>query len=399
MILSMVLIIEIAILATLCFVFLYQAVFVFASLFSSQNRRTGSSIPTHRIAVLIPAHNEELLIARCLHVILSADYPEHLRNIYVVADNCSDGTKEKVESFPVVCFQREDAVKTGKGYAIQWGLEQINLREYDAVLFIDADAVVSSNIFLEMDRLLGRGERAIQVYNGTLNPEDSWLTRCGHLSDVLQFELYFKGREVLGLTSRLLGNGMCLHREVLERVPWRAYSITENWEYYCNVLLSGYRVAFTPHVCANSDQVGSLKQARSQKTRWQTGWAEVARRYVPHLLALGLKRRDLRLLDAAIDFLLPSAAMQTGIMTGAMVGVLVLNRGFLLWWTGIVGLMGCSIVVVSLLIARAGLMDYIAICYAPVYVAWKMLLRVRLIGRIGAKDWVRTVRRAKRLPE
>ena len=102
------------------------------------------------------------------------------------------------------------------------------------------------------------------MYNGTHNPEENWLTRCYHLSDIFQMLLYFKGREVLGVTSRLLGNGMCLHKEVLKAVPWRAYSITENWEYYLSVLLAGYRVAFTPSASVNSDQVVSFRQGKTK---------------------------------------------------------------------------------------------------------------------------------------
>lgn len=378
--------------------FVYEAIFVVAAVLSRNRSQGLPPAPNCQFAVLIPAHNEEDLLGRCLEAISSCQYPGHLRHVYVIADNCTDATGAIASSRSVTCWERHDVEKRGKGYAIEWALGRIDLNAYDAVLFLDADAVVSADIFSEIGKLLVKGEKAIQVYNGTLNANDNWLTRCSHLSDVFQFLLYFKGREVLGATSRLLGNGMCLHREVLERVPWSAYSITENWEYYFNVLLSGYRVAFTPHASANSDQVGTLKQAKSQKMRWQTGWTEVARKYVPQILGVGLKGRDVRVLDAAIDFLLPSAAIQAGIMLAAIIGALVLKHTLLVWWTLIVGFMGSAIAVMSLVVARAGLKDYIALFYAPFYVAWKILLRARLIGRIGAKDWVRTARKVKRLP-
>ncbi|MFQ5904573.1 MAG: glycosyltransferase family 2 protein, partial [Candidatus Binatia bacterium] len=211
----LVLLLEIGILAGLSLVFLYQAVPVLASfIYTNKQLPRPRGVP-NRIAVLILAHNEELLIERCLRTVISVEYPISFRDIYVIADNCTDRTAEKVASYPVTCLERKDLANPGKGYAIQWALQRINCFSYDAVLFLDADAVVSPNIAMEADRLLSCGEKAIQVYNGTLNAQENWLTRCFYVSDVFQFILYFRGREALGLTCRLLGNGMCLHTDVL----------------------------------------------------------------------------------------------------------------------------------------------------------------------------------------
>src|SRR2546423_2838388 len=45
-----------------------------------------------RLLVLVPAHNEELMIARCVRSLLDMSYPPHARRIVVVADNCTDAT-------------------------------------------------------------------------------------------------------------------------------------------------------------------------------------------------------------------------------------------------------------------------------------------------------------------
>ena len=49
----------------------------------------------HSFAILIPAHNEELLISRLLTSLLAVSYPSHLRRYFVIADNCTDGTAER----------------------------------------------------------------------------------------------------------------------------------------------------------------------------------------------------------------------------------------------------------------------------------------------------------------
>ena len=48
-----------------------------------------------RLVFLIPAHDEGLLIERCVKTLLSIDYPESRRRVVVVADNCEDDTASR----------------------------------------------------------------------------------------------------------------------------------------------------------------------------------------------------------------------------------------------------------------------------------------------------------------
>src|SRR5437879_5475140 len=50
--------------------------------------------PRSRLAVLVPAHDEERLVGRCVGSLVEQDYPPELRRLIVVADNCSDATAE-----------------------------------------------------------------------------------------------------------------------------------------------------------------------------------------------------------------------------------------------------------------------------------------------------------------
>ena len=68
----------------------YQAVFLGARLL--RKRRTFTARKLCRYAVLIAARNESAVIAQLLESIRQQDYPQDLLDIYVVADNCTDGT-------------------------------------------------------------------------------------------------------------------------------------------------------------------------------------------------------------------------------------------------------------------------------------------------------------------
>ena len=72
-------------------------------------------------AVLIPAHNEEVILHTLLENLSCLEYPKEKHTVYVVADNCTDGTAELARQFEGVrVYERNDAFKRGKGYALNW---------------------------------------------------------------------------------------------------------------------------------------------------------------------------------------------------------------------------------------------------------------------------------------
>ncbi len=65
---------------------------------SGRHVTTVRDIPTTRFAILVPAHNEERLIATTLRSLPEIDYPAVLFEVHVVADHCTDRTVEIVRT-------------------------------------------------------------------------------------------------------------------------------------------------------------------------------------------------------------------------------------------------------------------------------------------------------------
>jgi cellulose synthase/poly-beta-1,6-N-acetylglucosamine synthase-like glycosyltransferase len=101
-----------------------------------------------KFAVVIPAHNESALLGRTLESLSGVDYPKHLYEVFVIADNCSDDTAEIARNMRVQCLERFDSERRGKGYALQWFFDHLAVSgmRYEAFLVVDADTLVSSNI-------------------------------------------------------------------------------------------------------------------------------------------------------------------------------------------------------------------------------------------------------------
>jgi len=93
----------------------YYTVYAIVGLFAT--RRFAPARRQHRYAIVIAARNEEAVIGRLLESIRLQDYPSELLTVFVVADNCTDGTAQAARSGGAVCYERCDPDHRTKGYA------------------------------------------------------------------------------------------------------------------------------------------------------------------------------------------------------------------------------------------------------------------------------------------
>ncbi len=163
--------------------------------------------------IVVPAHNEEAGISRTVANLSAVDWPGPFRRIVVVADNCTDGTAERAREAGATVLVRTDPSLRGKGHALKRAFEE-SLRQgfADAVVVVDADTVVAPNLLHAFASRLSRGAHAIQAHYGVSNPSASWRTRLMTVALALFNQVRSMGRERLGLSSGLRGNGMCFSR-------------------------------------------------------------------------------------------------------------------------------------------------------------------------------------------
>src|SRR5579872_5128903 len=115
--------------------------------------------PRHRFAILVPAHNEEVLLPRLLGSLRALEYPRALFDIHVVADQCTDRTADIAAAAGATVHERREAEGHGKGYALRWLLDRLRERgdTYDAYIVFDADSLVSPRFLSVMNAYLARG--------------------------------------------------------------------------------------------------------------------------------------------------------------------------------------------------------------------------------------------------
>ncbi|MGB3715272.1 MAG: glycosyltransferase, partial [Candidatus Promineifilaceae bacterium] len=78
-----------------------------------------------KFKVIIPAHNEELVIGRTVSNLLKMNYRQEMIDIVVIADNCDDNTAQVAREAGAICLEREAEPRGRKGYALAWYLERV----------------------------------------------------------------------------------------------------------------------------------------------------------------------------------------------------------------------------------------------------------------------------------
>ena len=143
-----------------------------------KEKPASSFKPTKKFAMVVAAHNEEIVISELVDSLKNIKYPNDLYDIFVVADNCTDNTAEIAEKHGAIVLRRFNKVDKGKGFALEWAFNKIFEMEkgYDAFCVFDADNLVSPEFLMEMNKRMLEGHRVIQGYIDSKNPFDSWIS-------------------------------------------------------------------------------------------------------------------------------------------------------------------------------------------------------------------------------
>jgi cellulose synthase/poly-beta-1,6-N-acetylglucosamine synthase-like glycosyltransferase len=367
-----------------------------------EGKATGfASKPTTRFSILVPAHDEELVIAECLDSLLAIDYPRTRMRIIVIADNCTDNTARIVRSKRVTLYERFDAELRGKGHALDWAIKRLLGGDggwTDAVVVFDADTQVDRQFLRQMDSKLRDGDLDLQGQYNLLDPFYNWRTALLYSALLLHNRLRPLARQTLGWSTLLKGNGMCFSRAVVERFGWNAYSLAEDIEYTTTLLQAGIRVEPAPGAVIYAQAAQTSHQATSQRLRWEGGRFALAKRDGLQMLREFSRHGSTAKLDWAMDLLTPPMA----ILIGVPVLMLVLNIPLLLMesgasaalsWTWLGVLLGaCIYIIGGLLISGAESRAYAYLLCTPLFLVWKLkIYGTMLLGR-GPRGWVRTER-------
>ena len=326
-----------------------------------------------RVAVVVPAHDEEAGIATTVASLAAAGSDLTI----VVADNCTDATAERARAAGATVWERMDPDLLGKGHALAWAFERVP-QDVEAVAVVDADCTVSTNFVDAVATRLAAGARAVQASYLVSNPEQSHAAAARYAGYALVNHVRPLGKSALGLSCGLFGSGMAFDAALLREHPWSAFAVTEDAEYHLQLVEAGLRVEFAPEASVESAMPTSLDVAGTQRERWESGRFDLARGRALRLVAMGVQRHDPARLNAGLELLMPPQSL-----------LLAANLAF----ARRPGLAAQAVYVLGgLAVVGAPAAVYRSLAMAPLLVARNARLYARLAGGWRPRGWVRTKR-------
>jgi cellulose synthase/poly-beta-1,6-N-acetylglucosamine synthase-like glycosyltransferase len=360
---------------------------------SAKLRPPPGSTRTMRFDVIIPAHNEEGGIAEAVRSARAIDWPADCFRVVVVADNCTDATAEVAARAGAEVLVRQNAELRGKGYALACAFDDSRQRGWaQAVAVIDADSRVSTNLIEAMAARMERGEQAVQIHYGVSNTHASWRTRLMAIAMAAFHRVRSRGRERLGLSCGVRGNGWALTHALLEQMPYASFGLTEDLEFGIELGMRGIRVAYADEANCDGEMVSGEKDSRSQRRRWEQGRIAVLRDKTLPLLKQALLKRSAVCLDLAMDLLvlpLSYVALNAAALAAAAWLLAPFDTGP--WfWTGVAC---CGALVLYILrgwqLSGTGSRGLLDLLRAPFFLLWKLAVMFR---SRRSNEWVRTNR-------
>lgn len=280
-------------------------------------RTTKEYSPQKKFAIIVPAHNEEMVVGPLVTNLNSLDYPRELYDVFVIADNATDLTADTARKHGAIVYERFNTELRGKGYALEWFFNKLYTmpKKYDAVVIFDADNLVDLQFLKHMNNRLCGGAKIVQGYIDAKNPTDTWVTAVFAMSFWVPNRMLQLARYNLGLSNYLAGTGMTISLDVLKEIGWGATSLTEDMEFSLKALLLGYKTTWAHEAIVYDEKPLTFQQAWHQRKRWALGHVELFRTYSLEFIKQALSKRTKVLFDGALQSIQPLLVLFMGVFS------------------------------------------------------------------------------------
>ncbi|MDP1025589.1 glycosyltransferase family 2 protein [Sphingomonas sp. KR1UV-12] len=358
-------------------------------------RGRGASLPAidpARTVILVPAHDEAVGISAVIAA-MRTGMPAGMR-ILVVADNCTDDTAAIARAAGAEVIERLDAVRRGKGFALDHGRQALAAAPPSCVIVVDADTVPQVGALERLAALALSSGRPVQsAYTIAVRDGDGSVARFSAAAFYVKNAVRQLGAARIGAPSVLTGSGMAFPWAIFAGLPLATGHVAEDLMLGVESSLDGHAPLFEPHA-AVLGTASSDKGTAVQRRRWESGFFQVASDSATTLLGRAVRGR-LALGWLGLHLLTPPLIAMLA-LDGAMLLVLALvwlvtgGGGVALAGLGSMTLMAVAGVALALTAHRqlallGGWRDI------PRYVLWKLGVSLAAMVR-REKSWIRTDR-------
>jgi cellulose synthase/poly-beta-1,6-N-acetylglucosamine synthase-like glycosyltransferase len=245
-----------------------------------------------RMALLLPGHNEELIIATTIRTAIAAGQPK--KDIYVVDDCSSDNTRKEA-----VALLGKDRVLTvqrsGKALAVRKAVKKFKIKQnYEWLHVADADSIFGKDYFRIYRKKVAKTKHVVAL-GFVQSMRGNWISTYRALTYTYSQHVNRRIQSYLGMISVFPGPITCFRTDILDSLDFDAKSLTEDFD----ITLQVHRkklgaVLFIPKAINYTQDPQTISDFCRQNLRWQRGFFQGVRKY-----RIGLR---LRRIDASIGY-------------------------------------------------------------------------------------------------
>ncbi len=226
-----------------------------------------------KLALLIPAHNEELAIAATIRSAIKSGQPA--RDIYVVNDSSTDATGYLARML-LGDSHVLDVQRGGKAKALQAGLEEFDLTaRYKWVHVADADGVFGEDYFKRFRAALNPKYAAYCGYVASL--PGGWISLYRSFEYTLAQTFARRIQRATGTVPVIPGPCAVFRSEVLEKLDFSLGTITEDFDLTMQIHRQKLGpIGFVPAAKVHTQDPQNLHDYIKQVQRWHRGFFQVA---------------------------------------------------------------------------------------------------------------------------
>jgi exopolysaccharide biosynthesis WecB/TagA/CpsF family protein len=365
----------------------------FAALFPTRKSQQFRGVRP-RLAVLIPAHNEECVLGATLTSLMPQLGAED--RVVVVADNCDDATTAIGRRFGVEVVERKDVRRRGKGYALDYGVRHLEGDAPGIVVMMDADCHVHPGA---IDALVGQvmetGKPAQAVYLLERPSRPGPKDLVSALAFMVKNLVRPSGLGRLGLPCLLTGTGMAFPWNVIRTAKMATGNLVEDLQLGLDLALAGHAPLFCEEARVTGKLPSQRRAAISQRRRWEHGHLQTLFTQVPRLIHGAMRRRSLSALALALEVAVPPLSLLVLLFAATIGAAIMAARSGASWVVPQLLMAGgaaalCCIGAAWMKFGRQQL-PLMSLLAAPFYVIWKIPLYLAFVFR-PQREWVRTER-------
>lgn len=231
------------------------------------------------VSIMVPAHNESLVIVRTVRALLNMEYPKDRYEIIVINDNSTDDSAEKLEElqreFPdrrlIVISTGPEVGGKGKSNALNIGFsvstgEVIAIYDADNTPESDALAILVENL-MEDDKI-----GAVIGKFRTRNRNASLLSRFVNIETLAYQCMNQAGRYFFFKLCTIPGTNYVIRRKLIEEIGgWDTKALSEDTEISFRLYRMGYYIKQMPLAVTWEQEPHLLSVWFRQRTRWAKG--------------------------------------------------------------------------------------------------------------------------------